>query len=208
MQRFSILALLWMTALTVSACGAGNAVPTATAVDPVALQSTMMAAAAQMVLETQAAIPTSTPVPTATPTNTPVPTATFLPPGTLEAALTLNPGGNGNAPGAGDPCIYQTLPAPMTGDKIKIRIDNPLRSTLMVSVNLNQSGPQSLCGYRSYSLAARESLVINDMVAGCYTVWAWNPDPQDYFIVTSGTTCLDTSTTWTFDISTTSIKLR
>jgi hypothetical protein len=50
--------------------------------------------------------------------------------------------------------------------------------------------------------------VINNLVEGCYTIWAWNPDPQDYFIVTNGTNCLDDSTPWTFDISTSNIKLR
>jgi len=78
----------------------------------------------------------------------------------------------------------------------------------MVSVNLQQSGPQSECGYRSYSLAAGESLVINDLVEGCYTLWAWNPDPDAYFIVTNGTSCLNTSNSWTFDISTSDIRLR
>jgi hypothetical protein len=78
----------------------------------------------------------------------------------------------------------------------------------MLSVNLQQSGPQSVCGYRGYTLAPGEALVINDLVEGCYTLWAWNPDPEAYFIVTNGTSCLDDSNSWTFDISTSDIRLR
>ena len=78
----------------------------------------------------------------------------------------------------------------------------------MLSINLQQASPQSVCGYRSYSLAPGQSLVLNDLVEACYTLWAWNPDPDEYFISTNGTSCLNTSNTWTFDISTTSIRLR
>jgi hypothetical protein len=45
-------------------------------------------------------------------------------------------------------------------------------------------------------------------VVGCYSIWAWNPDPDDYFMVTNGTSCLDTSNTWAFDISPNGIRLR
>jgi hypothetical protein len=100
------------------------------------------------------------------------------------------------------------MPATLQGETIRIRIDNPTRASIMVSVNLHQASPQSQCGYRSYSLAAGESLVINDLVVGCYSIWAWNPDPQGYFMVTNGTSCLNTSQNWTFDISTSTIRLR
>ena len=79
----------------------------------------------------------------------------------------------------------------------------------MLSINLQQASPQSVCGYRSYSLAPGQSLILNDLVEACYTLWAWNPDPEEYFIVTNGTTCIDDSLdTWVFDISTSSLKLR
>ena len=205
MKRFLIstraLAQALVLTLLISACGAGAPQATPT-VNPVDLQSTMFAAAFTLVAETQAAIPTATPpLPTATTTNTPEPTATFVP---LPApGATFTP-----LPGAGDPCINNVLPASLEGETIKIRIDNPTRATIMVSVYLQQSGPQSVCGYRSYALAAGQSLVISDLVEGCYTLWAWNPDPQDYFMVTNGTSCLDNSNSWTFDISTNGIRLR
>ena len=79
----------------------------------------------------------------------------------------------------------------------------------MVSIILHPGNPQGVCGYRSYALAAGESLVITDLVEGCYTLWAWNPDPKDYFMVTNGTSCLNSSGNWTFDIVPNgSIKLR
>ena len=203
MKRYSISTQLLVIMLIISACGAGGPPATPT-INPVDLQSTMLAAAARIVLETQAAIPTATLQPTATITNTPAPTATFPPLPSSEAAFTPIPGGNS---GVEDPCINTVLPESLAGKTIRIRIDNPTKAALKVSVYLLQSGPQSVCGYRSYSLAAGESLVINDLVEGCYTLWAWNPDPDAYFIVTNGTSCIDTSDTWVFDISTGSIKL-
>lgn len=203
MKFFSILTLALAVTLLVGACGAG-APPTAAA-SSMDIAGTVLAAGSTGIAETQAAIPTATPQPTATVTNTPAPTATFPPVPSPQTALTLLPNGN---PGAADPCINKVLAASLKGKTIKIRIDNPTRATLMVSVYLLQAAPQSECGYRSYSLAPGQSLVINDLVEGCYTLWAWNPDPKDYFMVTNGTSCLDTSNSWTFDISTRSIKLR
>ncbi len=207
MNRFSMPALALAQALVItlviSACGAApQTTPTINAVD---LQSTIAAAAFTSIAETQAAIPTATLTPTATVTNTAAPTLTFLPPPAQGATLAPIPGGNS---GAGDPCITKVLPDTLTGKTIKIRIDNPTKAKIMVSVYLLQAGPGSVCGYRSYTLAAGQPLVINDLVEGCYTLWAWNPDPAGYFMVTNGTSCLDTSSNWTFDISTNSIDLR
>jgi hypothetical protein len=109
--------------------------------------------------------------------------------------------------GGGDPCIHQVLPASLEGEPVRIRIDNSTKATLSVSVYLNQNGPQGECGYRSYTLEPGQFVVINNLIEGCYTLWAWNPDPEEYFIVTNGTTCLDNSDTWVFDISTGSITL-
>ncbi|MBC7876085.1 MAG: hypothetical protein H7Y59_02855 [Anaerolineales bacterium] len=201
MKRLSILSQALAIMLIVSACDA-KATPT---VNPVDLQSTMVAAASTLVAETQAAIPTATLPPTATITNTPASTATIPPLPTLGATFTASPSGNS---GAGDPCINNVLPASLVGETIQIRIDNPTKATITVSVYLQQSSPQSVCGYRSYALTAGQSLVINDLVEGCYTLWAWNPDPEDYFMVTNGTSCLNNSNNWTFDILDSSIRLR
>ena len=201
MKRFSILTHVFVIALITTACGA-KATPTATPID---FQGTMLAAASTGIALTQAAIPTSTPQPTATVTNTPPPTPTFIPLASVEAALTSVPGGSSATE---DPCINQVLPASLKGKTIKIRIDNPTKATVMVSVYLQQAQPGDVCGYRSYTLGPQQPLVINDLVEGCYTLWAWNPDPKDYFMVTNGTSCLNSSQSWTFDISPRGIELR
>jgi hypothetical protein len=204
MKYFSILTLVLMSTLIISACGA-RATPIPT-VNPIDIQGTMAAAAVTMVAETQAAIPTATPPPpTGTFTNTPAATTTFPP--LPSSAVTLTPDPNGSS-GDGDPCINQVLPATLQGETVRIRIDNSTKAEVMVSVYLNQTVPQSVCGYRSYTLAPGEFVVINNLVEGCYTLWAWNPIPEDYFIVTNGTSCLDSAEPWVFDISTGSIQLR
>jgi len=202
MKSFSILTLVLVISLTLSACGAG-ATPT---VQPVDLQGTIAAAAFTIVAETQAAIPTATPLPpTATFTDTPLPTLTSIP--LPSSAITLTPVPNNNA-GGDDPCIHKVMPSTLQGDPVRVRIDNSTKATLSVSVYLNQAEPNGQCGYRSYTLAPGEFVLINNLVEGCYTLWAWNPDPAAYFIVTNGTSCLDNSSSWNFDISTSSIKLR
>jgi hypothetical protein len=203
LKRYSIFTSILAVALIISACGASpQAEPT---IDPVEMQSTAVAAALTILAETQAAVPTATqPPPTATFTATVAATATVPPLPTLGATFTPNPLETSSAE---DPCIYKLLPGNLTGNKIKIRIDNPTKATLNLSVNLQQSSPQAVCGYRGYTLAPGDSLVISDLVEGCYTLWAWNPEPKDYFIVTNGTSCLDNSSNWTFNITPNDIKL-
>lgn len=205
MKRFSILTRFSIIALMISACGAKVATPTAAVID---LQGTIAAAAFTSVAQTQTAIPTATPLPpTPIPSDTPAALPTFPPAPTIDATqLVPTPGG---ISGTEDPCIHQVLPAVLVGDPIRIRVSNPTKATINVSVYLQQAGPGTQCGYRAYSLAAGQSVVINDLVVGCYTVWAWNPDPKGYFMVTNGTSCLNTSSTsWTFDVSTNGIRLR
>ena len=204
MKYFSLLTQVLVIALILSACGAGGPPATPT-INPVDLQSTVAAAAFTVVAETQAAIPTATPPPpTGTFTNTPPPTLTAPP--QSSSAVTQSPVPAGNS-GTGDPCIYQVLPASLQGEPIRMRIDNSTRAEVSVSVYLQQTGPQSVCGYRSYTLAPGEYIVLNDLVEGCYTLWAWDPNPDTYFIVTNGTSCIDSSDNAVFDISTSSLKL-
>ena len=189
--------------VVVSACGVRVVPQDAPTINPVDLQVTAISAASTIIAETQAAIPTATSIPpTATVTDTAVPTNTFIPLPALGEATTPTPG-------IVDPCINKLLPDKLTGKPIKIRIDNPTKGTINLTVYLQSGTPQGVCGYRGYVLTAGESLVITDLVEGCYTLWAWNPEPKDYFMVTNGTSCLDTSQNWTFDIIPSgSIKLR
>lgn len=203
MKRCLIPTLLMVT-LIISACGT-QATPIPTT-NPVDIQSTMAAAAFTMVAETQAAIPTATPIPpTDTPTNTPLPTNTVPPLTASGVTLTPTPGGNS---GAEDPCVNKVMPTARPGETIKVRVNNSTKAALTFSIYLNQITPQGECGYRTYTIPAEQPLVMNDLVEGCYTLWAWNPDPEEYFIVTNGTNCLNGSDNWVFDISTGSIRLR
>ena len=203
MKNFSSLTLLLMITLLSSACGAPSAPATPT-VNPVDIQNTVIAAALTVVAETQAAIPTATPPPpTATFTNTPLATSTLPPLPTLDGTFTPVPSGNS---GSEDPCINKVLPALLDGIPVRMRVDNSTRVTVSVSVYLQQATPQSECGYRSYTLEPGQFVVINNLIEGCYTLWAWNPDPDNYFIVTNGSSCVHSSETWAFDITTSSIK--
>jgi hypothetical protein len=199
MKRLSIPTQTLVIALLISACGAPS-VPT---VDTADLESTAVSAAHTLLAETQAAIPTATP--TETLTATPTFTATIPPLPTLETTFTPLATEESTVD---DPCVTTPMPDSLQGQPIRIRIDNPTKATIMLSVNLHPGNPQGVCGYRGYTLAAGDSLVITDLVEGCYTLWAWNPDPNDYFIVTNGTSCLDNSSNWTFDITPGSIRLR
>lgn len=202
MKRFSILTPALAITLIISACGAGAA-PTASAVD---MQSTIAAVALTMIAGTQAAIPTATPPPpTETFTNTAPPTSTFLPP---FSDLTLTPAAPGTSGGGGD-CENALLPHVLEGNTVKIRINNSTKVAVNVSVYLNRTVPPAVCGYRAYLLGPGEGLVLNDLVEGCFTIWAWNPDPKGYFMVTNGAaSCIDSSYPVAFDISTRDIRLR
>ncbi len=205
MKRFSISTQVFTQVLAItliiSACGPRAVVPQATpTINPTELQKqvTAIAATYMAAAETQAAIPTATqPAPTATVMELPdfTQTALFLP----TSDVTPSPTSTVN-PYAGDPCVNQKMPDTLTGDKIKIRIDNPTKATINVSVYLQSSTPQGVCGYRAYIVAPMGNLVITDLVVGCYSLWAWNPDPKNYFMVTNGTSCLDNSQIWTFNI--------
>jgi hypothetical protein len=124
---------------------------------------------------------------------------------TLDVTLTPTPTEN---PNASDPCVNQVLPATLTGQPIRIRIDNPTKAAINLTVYLQSGNPQGVCGYRGYTIAPGDSLVISDLVEGCYSLWAWNPDPKNYFMVTNGTSCLNSSQNWTFDITPGAIRLR
>jgi hypothetical protein len=201
MKRFLIPTLFVILTLLISGCG-GQPAPTAAPID---FEGTVAAAAFTVIAETQEALPTATPIPpTATFTETSLPTLTSIP--LPSAEVTTTPASSGNA-GGSDPCVNKTLPNTLQGNPIRIRLNNSTKAKLSVTVYLNQTVPQSVCGYRSYTIDPQQSLVLNDLVEGCYTIWAWNPDPDTYFIATNGTNCLDVSDSWVFDISTSTIKL-
>ncbi len=206
MKRFSILALVLTIALSISACGTKVTPPPA--VSAVDMLNTSAAVAYTMIAGTQAAIPTATPLPPPTQivANTLAPITAFVPsPAPAELTLTAAPNNNSG----GDPCINALLPDVLEGNTVKIRINNSTKASVNISVYLNRTIPPVVCGYRAYTLEPGGGLVINNMVEGCFTIWAWNPDPKTYFMVTNGAaSCIDSSYPVAFDISTRDIRQR
>jgi hypothetical protein len=200
MKRFSILVTIAATAMLISACGA----PAAPTVNPVDIQNTAAAAAFTMVAQTQASIPTETPLPpTETPTQTALPTDTPVPLPTLDVTLTPTTAPSSSSGGA-DPCANRVLSAPR-GRETVIRIVNTTRVPVTLSLYLNETEAHGECGYRGYTLARNNDVVITDLVQGCYNIWAWSDDPQGKFS-SSGGGCINNPDKWTFEISESMVK--
>jgi hypothetical protein len=194
-KRSVLIASLMITAL-LAGCGGEPAEPTLSVAD---VQSTAVSAAFTIVAETQAAIPTNTPLPpTETPTLTPAATNTPLPLPTLAATLTNTPSAGG------DFCSTRTLSAPK-GKETKILIDNKTKYPVQVSLYLNRTELDE-CGYRGYNIGKNGSVLITDLVYGCYDLWAWSTDPKKPFQVASGTSCINNPDKWTFQITEEAIK--
>ena len=203
MKRFSTLTRIVAIALIVSACGA----PAAPTVNPVDVQNTAVAAAFTMVAQTQAAIPTATPLPpTETPTETPLATDTQLPLPTLDVTLTATTAPVSSNSGAAtvDPCANRQL-SPQQGRETVIRVWNTTRVAITVSMYLNATEAHGECGWRSFTLSRNNDIVINDLVQGCYNLWAWSDDPNGKFN-SSGGGCINNPDKWTFEVSAASIK--
>ncbi|HEU0293734.1 MAG TPA: hypothetical protein VFR47_13420 [Anaerolineales bacterium] len=199
MKQICRISIVPVVALFMSACGASPAVPTINAVD---VQSTAVAAALTIVAQTQAAIPTETPLlPTETPTETPPPTDTpqLLP--TVALAATFTPVAQNTV----DPCSTRILASSPRGRETTIHIINTVKSQVTVSLYLNETASWGECGYRSYVLAPRDSVLITDLVQGCYDLWAFNSDPEN-LVNAYGAGCINNPDKWTFEISTGNIK--
>jgi hypothetical protein len=198
MKQITFYSLILVLAVTISACGAQQ-VPTVSAAD---VQHTAEAAAFTMVAQTQEALPTSTPVPpTPIPTDTPLPTNSPVALPTLDATVpTVAPTSSG-----GDPCATRVLSYSPKGRETIIRIANLTKTSVTVSVYLNETAGAGECGYRSYTLGKLGDVVITDLVQGCYNLWAWSSDNKVH-VNASGFGCINNSDKWTFEISENSIK--
>ena len=201
MKRLSIFTIIVIATL-ISACGGGaSAAPTINAVD---VQNTANAAAMTMIAQTQAAIPTATPLPpTEAPTQTPLPTDTPLPLPTLDVTLapTLAPT---SANAGGDPCATRVL-SPQRGRATIIRVVNTTNVTITVSMYLNETAAHGECGYRGFTLSKNNDIVYDDLVQGCYNLWAWSDDPKGKFS-SSGYGCINNPDKWTFEVRSDIIK--
>lgn len=202
MNRLSIFTVIVLTALVLSACGAEPPPPTMNAAD---VQNTAVAAAMTMIAETQAAVPTATPLPpTDTPTQTPLPTDTAVPLPTLNVTLTSTTAPTSSSAG-GDPCANRVL-APKKGRATIIRVVNTTNVTVRVSLYLNETAAHGECGYRGFDLAKNNDIVYEDLVQGCYNLWAWSLDNKKAFQVASGSSCINNPDKWTFEVRENTIK--
>jgi len=193
---------IFIVATLISACGS-EVTPTINAVD---VQNTAVAAAFTLVAETQAAIPTATPLPpTEIPTQTPLPTNTPLILPTSAALATFTPVAVSTTSGGGDPCLTRILSWSPKGRPATIRLVNTTRSSITVSVYLNETPDHFECGYRVYNIASRGDVIISDLVQGCYNVWAFNND-QKTPVNAFGSGCINNSDKWTFEIYQDSVK--
>jgi hypothetical protein len=199
MKHFSVLTVILVAAIFISACGA----PAAPTVNPVDVQHTAEAAAFTMVAQTQAARPTDTLLPpTETPTQTAVPTDTPQPLPTLDVTFTATGAPASNA--TGDPCNRSLAGSPKGRETI-IRIANMTRVPIKVSLYLSETAAHGECGYRGYEIGKNNDVVITDLVQGCYSLLAWSDDPKGKFSSTGGG-CINNPDKWTFEVSASNIK--
>lgn len=191
MKHLTKITSVLLAAIVLVSCGA-EAAPTMSVAD---VQSTAVSAAFTIVAQTQAAIPTATPLPpTETPTQTPPPTNTVAPLPTLAVTLTNTPASAG-----GDPCATRVLGSPR-GQDTRILIDNTTRYPVQISLYLNETEAHNECGYRGYNLARNGSVLITDLVYGCYNIWAWSTDSGHPFN-SAGYGCINNPDKWTFQIT-------
>lgn len=194
-----LLTLSMLAAVLLSACGP-QATPT---MNPADVQATAFAAASTMVAQTQAAIPTATLVPpTETPSSTPAPTDTppVLPTSSLPTLAPTTAAGN---PGT-DPC-NAVLPADPAGRPTIIKIENQTKGSLTLSLYLNKT-PFATCGYRGYNIAKGGSVLINDLVQGCYNVSVYVNDPKTPS-KSFGYGCINDEDKWTFVVGPEVVRL-
>jgi len=148
-------------ALLLSACGP-QATPT---IDPVQVQASAIAAANTMVAMTLAAIPTATPIPpTPVPSPTLAPSPTPMPVPTLSAQA--SPTVAASSSGKSDPCLGPLVSN--GGPSIKnVRISNETNEPIILSLHLDKN-KFAECGFRSFTITARQETNSTDLKAGCY----------------------------------------
>jgi hypothetical protein len=91
------------------------------------------------------------------------------------------------------------------GRETRILIDNTTRYAVQISLYLNETASHNECGYRGYSLARHGSVLITDLVQGCYNIWAWSTDNSHSF-QSAGYGCINNPDKWTFQINEEFIK--
>ncbi len=194
MRRLLFIASL--LALLLSACGS-SAPPTP---DLAQIQASAVAAASTMIAMTMQAMPTSTPVPTDTPTPQASPTALpTLPP--LNFSTPTIPVAAGSTSGS-DPCQAPLSPKATGPNARNVLIVNENKKPIILSLFLNKT-PFGECGYRSFNIAAKQSISLSDFKVGCWEGGAFvgTTGPGISKAFTTGPMCItDTTQKWEIDV--------
>jgi hypothetical protein len=165
-----ILPILLALSVLLSAC-TPQAEPT---MAPADVQNTAVAAAWTMVAQTQAAIPTATPLPpTETPSPTPLPTFTapaLIP--TLEQLILPTATA---APSDPNNCL-KPLNMSEAGPTKNVRIENTLKSTVNLSLNLYKPNLFGQCGALSYVIKGMEKRKVA-IPSGYWAAFGWVEKP-------------------------------
>jgi hypothetical protein len=200
MKRFYKLISFLMVTVVISACGASTT-PTP---NPVDVQNTAAAVAFTGVAETQAALPTatSTALPTATITQTLAPTETSTETPTLEATFTATAT---VATGGNSEC-NKPLQGLSGGKPAKIKIENNSGFPVTVSLFLNKNAFGD-CGYRGYTLIKGGSVLITDLIQGCYSASAIINNPKKP-VSAFGYGCINNPDKWSFIVLKDSVSLQ
>ena len=202
----NILALLLIVVIVVflSACNT----PTTPIVDMLSTQNTVVVATFPVSTETYAVLstptlipPTETSTPTTTPTDVLVVLATET--STPETIVTPMPVGSG---GGNSYACNIPLSSISGGSPTKIKIQNDSRSRITVRLTLNKT-PFGDCGFRDYTLGKVGSLLITDLVQGCYNITVLVNDPNSQTTLT-GYGCINNSDKWTFIVKKDSVSLQ
>lgn len=195
-MKYISLSLLTVLAIAISACSV-QATP---AVNTVSTTPSIV------VTNTQADIPTATTIPA---TQTQVPTAT-QPAGlatempSLETTVTTAVA-TSSTPGNTNPC-NKRLQTISGGKLAKIKIENNSGSPITVSLFLNQT-PFGDCGYRGYALGKFDSILITDLIQGCYNISVLIDNPKKQ-IKAFDYGCINNPDKWTFIVSKDSVMLQ
>ena len=62
---------------------------------------------------------------------------------------------------------------------------------------LNETAAHGECGYRSFQLSKNSDIVFDDLVQGCYDLWAFSSSSD---VNARGGGCINNPDKWTFEI--------
>jgi len=186
MKNIRALLLIVVIVIFLSACNT----PTIPTVDVLSIQNTAIAATFTMSAKTYAALSTLTFI---LPTETSAPDAIDTPIPVVSA------GGNSY------PCNLP-LKSISGGSPTKIKIQNDSRSRITVRLILKKT-PFGDCGYRDYTIGKVGSLLITDLIQGCYNITVLVNDPSSQTTLT-GYGCINNTDKWTFIVKKDSVSLQ